>query len=137
MNRVKRLLPFLLVAFVIILDIALFYKSGGTRDLNNLLENDALLAEYPYPFRVFSLDDGIAELSTPRSSEVPVERIIGAIYPELKNSTAESPGYMRAQKDLATHQAYAKGLVLQDPSVNEVIWKLDTAWLTQHGVQLL
>ncbi len=136
MNRIKRLIPFLLVAFVIILDIALFYKSGEARDLNNILEDDARLAEYPYPFRVFSLDDGVAALSTPRSSEVPVERIIGILYPDLKNSTAESPGYMQAQKDLATHQAYAKGLVLQHPSVDKVVWKLDTAWLTQHGVQL-
>jgi hypothetical protein len=137
MNRVKQLLPFLLVAFVIILDIALFYKSGGTRELNKRLENDTLLADYPYPFRVQSLNDGIAELSTPRSSEVPVKHIIGTIYPELRNSKTDSPTYMRAQKDLATHQAHARGLVLQDPSVNEVIWKLDKAWLTQHGVQLL
>jgi len=135
MRNAKQLLPFLLLALVIALNVSLYYRSENTRALNNALASDELLADFPYSFRVLNLDDGVAKLSTPRSSEVPVERIIGILYPELTNFTPASPAYMKAQKDLAVHQAHAKERVLQDPAVNEVIWELDKAWLMQHNIQ--
>ena len=105
-------------------------------ELNDLLENDQSLVDYPYQFRVISLDDGVAELSSPRSFDAPAVNFLAIIYPDLKNRSTEDPILIAAQKDLADHQAHAKKLILDQPDITKVRWVLDRAWYSERGIYL-
>lgn len=105
-------------------------------ELNDLLEDDQMLADYPYQFRVISLNNGVAELSSPRSAAMPAIKFLGIIYPELKGSTAQDPNMITAQKDLADHQMHAKNLILEQPDVIRTRWVLDRDWYSERGIFL-
>lgn len=135
MDRATRIYAFVLTAVVLALLYAVYYQPENVRELNSLLQNDAQLTDYAYPFRVLRVQNGVAEMSTPRSVAMPVENMIAAVYPALKNAAVESPEFQKAQQDLAEHQARAKQLVLREPGIDRVIWKLDKNWLYQQGVQ--
>ncbi|KAA6183425.1 hypothetical protein F2Q65_15870 [Thiohalocapsa marina] len=103
-------------------------------ELNDLLEADAELADYPYQFRLVRLDGGVATLSTPRSFQFPAVRFLQLIHPELAGQSQDDPGMMAAQQDLIDHQKRAQGLMLAQPDVQRVDWELDVKWLSDHGV---
>ena len=105
-------------------------------ELNDLLEDDPQLSAYPYQFRVLSLENGIASLSSPRSSQVPAVRFLGIIRPQLANRQDNDPDVIAAQKELASLQARAKELILAEPDVERVYWQIDTGWYVEHGVML-
>ena len=105
-------------------------------ELNDLLEDDQMLADYPYQFRVISLNNGIAKLSSPRSAAMPAITFLGIIYPELKGSTAQEPDMIRAQKDLADHQMHAKNLIVEQADVSSTHWVLDRDWYVERGIYL-
>ena len=105
-------------------------------ELNDLLEEDPQLRAYPYQFRVLSLENGIASMSTPRSSQVPAVRFLGIIRPQLANRQDNDPDVIAAQKELASLQARAKELILAEPDVDRVYWQIDSAWYAEHGVML-
>jgi hypothetical protein len=104
--------------------------------LNQILEADPSLAAYPYQFRVLSLENGIATMSTPRSFDFPVIRFLAIIHPELAGAGQDDPRMMAAQQDLANHQKKAMALIMKQPDVKAVQWQLDTEWLAEHGVRL-
>ncbi len=135
MDRGTRLYSIFLIAIVVMLVFVALYKPARVRALNEILENDASLAAYPYQFRVLSVKNGIAVMSTPRSTSMPVQRMIGAIYPQLRQIPVTDPAYLQAQKELAEHQALARSLITADPAINDVRWSLDHTWLVQHGIQ--
>ena len=60
--------------------------------LNDLLRADPQLAAYPYRFEVLSLENGVAEISSPRSAQVPVVQFLRLVHPELAISTAPPQG---------------------------------------------
>ncbi|MDP1896396.1 MAG: hypothetical protein Q8K43_00765 [Sulfurimicrobium sp.] len=93
------------------------------------------LRNYPYAFRVLRLDKGVALMTTPRSPEVPVYRMIGALYPNLGGKAPNDPDFVAAQKALAQVQAEARQIVLDQPGVSGVKWELDRNWLIVHGIQ--
>jgi hypothetical protein len=110
--------------------------SPGASALNRLLEADRQLAEYPYPFRVESLKDGVATIKSPRSFEVPVIQFLGVLYPRLANRPANDPETMAAQNDLAAHQKRAQQIVQSQPQVRSVRWSLDRDWYAARGQTL-
>ena len=116
-----------LVAWLLSLD-------SRVRDLNALLEDDALVGSYPYQFDVLKLENGVARMHTPRSAELSVIQGLRILYPELKGKTAVSPEMEAAQKELARVQARAMTLVLNHADVTHVVWVLDEPWLNRHGV---
>jgi len=105
-------------------------------ELNNLLENEPFLADYPYQFRVLSLNNGVAELASPRSASMPAIKFLAIVYPDLKGKSPQNPILIEAQKELAERQAFAKRLMLQQADISSVNWTLDRDWYAKNDVYL-
>lgn len=105
-------------------------------EINHLLEADAELAAYPYPFRVLSVKDGIAQVSSPRSAQLSAIRSLRVMFPELENRDAVSDEMMTAQEELARIQAHAGQLVKSQEDISRIHWVLDKAWLANHGIYI-
>lgn len=103
-------------------------------ELNDLLEQDAELAAYPYTFKVISLDNGVAEISSPRSAQMSAIQSLRIMYPELSHASAVSDEMMAAQEELARVQSQAGKFIGQQQDVRSVRWTLDTRWLAEYGV---
>lgn len=138
MDRFTRIYS-IVIGLVIIGAVALWAGSAWKPDvweLNRLLGSDAQLASYPYQFRVVSLENGVAAISTPRSFELPAIRFLEIIHPNLANRADNDPEVIAAQQDLIDHQKRAQGLILAQPQVESVRWELDTQWLAARGVSV-
>lgn len=105
-------------------------------EINALLERDPLIASYTYPFRVLSVENGVARVSSPRSYEVPVMRFLAIIRPELSGKAQDSPELMAAQSDLVTVQKRVERIVRAQPEVRSVHWVLDRQWYRDRGIAL-
>lgn len=130
-------------ALLATLVLALLYWFGLRTDpqvaaLNRAIEEKGsrALLDYPYAFRVEKLEGTVATLGTPRSPEVPVYRMIGALYPNLGGKSPQDPDFVAAEKALAAVQSEARQIVLAQPGVTEVKWELDQNWLIGHGIPL-
>ena len=132
----KRYLVGLLV--VAMLGLGWWISSWDRRvsQLNAILEEDSELASYPYQFRVISLENGIAEMSSPRSAEVPVIQFLRIAYPEFRNRSVLDEPVMAAQDRLVEMQSRAAKLVSDQPDVRAVRWTLDRQWYQSQGVYL-
>ncbi len=104
--------------------------------LNAVLDADPDLSGYVYDFRVLDHADGAAVLSTPRSFDVPAMRFLEIVKPELAGKAQDHPAMIAAQQELIQHQKRAQNLMLGQPDVNRVDWRLDVRWLADHGVQV-
>lgn len=104
-------------------------------DLNDVLAADPDLSGYPYRFRVVDYADGVAVVSTPRSFDVPAMRFLEIIKPEVAGKAQDDPAMLAAQQELIEHQKRAQALMLGQPDVERVDWRLDVRWLADHGVQ--
>ena len=104
------------------------------REINKLLEADTELAAYPYPFRVMSLENGVAQMSSPRSAKLSVIQSLRVMYPELQQRGAVSDEMMAAQIELARVQSRAGKLVESQEDVSAIKWVLDEKWLLKNGV---
>lgn len=105
-------------------------------EINDVLEADTQLASYEYPFRVVTLENGVARLSSPRSFEVPVIRFLGVLYPDLQGKPQDDPAVMAAQDELVGYQKHAAALVQAQPDVTSVRWVLDRDWYLKRGILL-
>lgn len=130
------------ILFVII-GLGLIYWFGLRTDpavqaLNQAIQGkgSSELRNYPYAFRVLRLDKEVAVMVTPRSPEVPVYRMIAALYPNLAGKAPNDPDFIAAQKALAQVQSEARQIVLDQPGVSSVKWELDRNWLIAHGISL-
>jgi hypothetical protein len=104
-------------------------------EINEVLENDPLIAAYPYQFRLRTLENGVATISTPRSFDVPAIQFIAIVQPGLVGLAQDDPRTIAAQQKLIDAQKRAMGLVQAQPDVKTVAWELDVRWLADHGVQ--
>lgn len=105
-------------------------------DLDSVLASDPKISSYPYRFRVVSLENGVATISTPRSFDIPAYRFLAIIHPNLTNKADNDPEVIAAQQDLIDHQKHAQGLILSQPQVQSVQWELDTQWLAARGISV-
>lgn len=105
-------------------------------EINDQLQADPVLSKYPYQFRLLSLEDGLAEMGSPRSASMPATRFLGIIYPGLANKSSNDEAMIAAQKSLAEHQAHAKKLASAHPQVTRVKWTLDKDWYTARGIPI-
>lgn len=136
MDRFTRNYSIVLGSIVLLFIACALYEDPEVSDLNDLLEEDKAIASYPYQFRVLSVSNGIATMSSPRSAAFPVYRVLGLLNPHLANRPQDDPDLMKAQDELANVQKRAQKIVIESVSVNRVIWELDKNWLSQHGVQV-
>lgn len=112
----------------------LLSQDSRVGDLNDLLGGDEQLAAYPYEFRVLSLENGVARMSSPRSAKVSAIQGLRIMFPELQHSSATSNEMMAAQETLARTQSGAGKLIGEQADVRSVRWVLDERWLSSHGI---
>ncbi len=136
MDRGTKIYATILAMFVLILAFAFFYKSPKVNDLNEHLDAQLKIKNFPYHFQVVHIDADTAIMSSPRSVDMPVSRILGFVFPLVKGLSTQSKAFQEAQKKLAETQILAKKIVLADPDINHVQWQLDRDWLLQHGIVL-
>ncbi len=105
-------------------------------EINELLEADSQLSGYSYPFRVIALEHGEAQISTPRSFQVPVIRFLGIIHPDLQGKPQDHPDVVAAQEELVRKQKRAAKLVQGQSDVRSIRWVLDAAWYADRGLSL-
>ncbi|BAO43360.1 hypothetical protein [Thiolapillus brandeum] len=135
LDRGTKIYAAVLLAAVLGLVFLALYQPPQVARLNDLLAADPQVGSFPYRFRVLRIDNGVAVMSTPRSSAVPVAQVLGKIFPDLSNAEPSSPRFRKLQDQLASTQKHAKALVLKDPDIKGIQWELDKDWLMQHGVQ--
>lgn len=99
-------------------------------------EGSAALKAYPYPFHVLRVEDGIAVMSTPRSRDVSVTRVIKVLYPDINVLDTNDAAFIAAQKELAGLQFEARDIVMKQPGVKTVAWEIDRHWLGARGIDV-
>ncbi len=134
MDRGTKVYGIILGALTFALVITFLYESPKVGELNERLESLEEINAFPYHFKVLRINNGIAIMSSPRSTDVPVSRILGILFPQVKGKTTQSSEFQKAQKALAKVQTLARDTVISDMEVNQVRWELDRQWLIQHGV---
>lgn len=130
----RRYLIFLGTVLVLILAIWALQWGPAVSNLNKMLEQDKTVSGYPFPFHVMDLENGIATVASPRSPEVSVLKFIGIAFPDLEGVDGNDPQVIEAQKQLAEVQNKVKKLLVAQPDVDSVQWKVDTRWFEKHGV---
>jgi len=136
MDRGTKIYGIFLAVFTLALGITFFYESPKTSELNNRLESISIIDEFPYQFKVLRINNGTAVMSSPRSTDVPVSRILGILFPEVKGKSTQSPEFQKAQKALAKVQILARETVISDAEIKTVSWELDRSWLLKNGISL-
>jgi hypothetical protein len=136
MDRFTRNYSIVLGVILLVVLAWAFYEDPLVSDLNDLLEQDAEVAGYPYQFQVLRIQNDIAVMSTPRSNEFPVHRALGILFPHLARRAQDNPDIMKAQQELARIQKRAKAIVIESGKVKSIRWELDKNWLSQHGIQI-
>lgn len=110
---------------------SLDYRAGS---LSAMLQDDPVVGAYPYAFRVRAVSNGVAEMYTPRSAELPAVRFIGMLYPDLAGLPPDHPEMVGAQQELARVQERARELVLAQSDIDQVRWLPDRGWYEKRGV---
>ena len=134
MDRGTKIYAVILATITLALAIVFLYESPKVSELNDRLESIAIIDEFPYRFKVLRINNGTAVMSSPRSTEVPVSKILGILFPHVKGKSTQSPEFQKAQKELARVQILASETVMADDEVKRVSWELDRSWLLQHGI---
>jgi hypothetical protein len=132
----RRYLLVLLVvaAFFLVWWVASWDSRVG--ELNDVLQADPVLQDYPYRFEVQSLEAGVATVSSPRSARVSVVQFLRIINTDLAQVSATDPVMMAAQDELVKVQSRVGRLLKEQESVSSVRWLLDTQWYANNGVYL-
>jgi uncharacterized UPF0160 family protein len=114
--------------------VKVLYEPSDVRELNAMLQRNEQLKNYPYQFRVLSVDNGVAVMTSPRSAKVSVPEVIKVIDPALQGVSVTDDRFFAAQHHLAELQSSAKKLIESAPTVERVQWQLDERWLSSHGI---
>ncbi len=136
MDRGTKIYALILGVFTLTLAVVFLYESPKVSDLNEQLSSIHSIKEFPYHFKVIRIDNRTAVMSTPRSTDVPVARVLGILFPQVKGLSTQSPEFQKAQKKLATVQNLARITVINDNEIDKVRWELDRSWLLQHGISI-
>lgn len=126
----------LLVLLIVSLAWSRFGATPRVWQLNALLEEDPVLAQYPYQFRVVLFLNGIATLTSPHASQVPIEPFLRAIDPALAAKPNDEKAMAAALERFRQQEMRAVDLLYAEPDVESAAWSLDRAWYHQHRVPL-
>lgn len=118
---------------IVMLVAALFVSWLGWRgfeviSLNQRLQSDKVVADYPYQHRVLRVDGDIAVMSSLRSHDVSTREALTNIFPSLTALSENHRDWQRAEREFAQIQARAGDIVLASPGVARVRWELDENW---------
>ena len=127
-------------AFLIFLIVTLTWHNDELRpriwQLNEVLEQDPELAEYPYDFKVLLFLNGVVTLTSPQASDVPLRPFLNRIDPSLADKPADAPEVVEAERRFRAIEMQAIQVMLSQPDVESVIWSLDRAWYHKNRVPL-
>ena len=127
-------------AFLIFLIVTLTWHNDELRprvwQLNEMLEQDPVLAEYPYDFKVLLFLNGVVTLTSPQASEAPLRLFLNRIDPSLADKPADAPEVVEAERRFRALEMQAIQVMLSQPDVESVIWSLDRAWYHKNRVPL-
>lgn len=118
---------------IVMLVAALFVGWLGWRGyevigLNNQLQADAELDDYPYLFRVLRVDGGTAVMSTLRSRDVSIRQALETLFPGMRSLAHDHREWQRAEREYARLQARAGNLVTAGAGIDRIRWELDSNW---------
>lgn len=118
-----------LTAWVVTLD----FRLG---EIDDMLQQDAEIAAYPYKFHALDIQGKTAVMSSPRSTNVPAVQFLGMIKPGLANKSEQDPAVIAAQKELGALQSKVRKLVLEREDIEKVRWRLDKQWYAGRGIMV-
>lgn len=128
-------------AFLIFLIVTLTWHNDELRprvwQLNEMLEQDPMLAEYPYDFKVLLFLNGVVTLTSPHASEAPLRPFLNRIDPSLADKPADAPEVVAAERGFRAIEMHAIQVMLAQPDVESVVWSLDRAWYHKNRVPLV
>ncbi len=105
-------------------------------EIDDLLQQDAEVAGYPYKFRALEIHGKTAVISSPRSTSMPAVRFLGIISPSLANKSDQDPAVIAAQKELGAVQSKVRKLVLSHNDIEDLQWQLDRQWYADRGLTI-
>ena len=127
-------------AFLIFLIVSLTWHNDELRprvwQLNEVLEQDPVLAEYPYDFKVLLFLNGVVTLTSPQASEAPLRPFLNRIDPSLADKPADAPEVVEAERRFRAIEMQAIKVMISQPDVDSVVWSLDRAWYHKNRVPL-
>lgn len=136
MDRGTKIYGLILLSVCIGLIIIFFYQTPEVRKLNQKLDSNTRIHNFPYHFKVLHINNGIAVINSPISTEVSCGKVIGLIFPQVKSLSMLSEDYQQAREQLASVQTLIEKTVLAEPDIRQVQWELDRGWLIQNGVNI-
>ncbi|QIK37855.1 hypothetical protein GWK36_07500 [Caldichromatium japonicum] len=127
-------------AFLVFLIVTLSWHNDELRPriwrLNEILEQDPMLASYPYRFRALVFLNGTVTLSSPHALERPLRPFLDRIEPALTGKPDNAPEVQDAERRFRSVEAHAVEMMMNEPDVQTVNWALDRAWYHQNGIEL-
>ena len=112
----------------------LWNRDPRVAELNAQLARDAMIADYPYRFRVLAIEDKTAVVLSPRSPQVPAVRFLAALEPGLRGKSDQDPDMIAAQHRLGLVQSQVGARLKAYPGIERLRWQLDVDWYAQHGI---
>ncbi len=133
---IKRYLFALVAVAAAVLLYTLLASNPRVDAINDKLAASPIVSAYPYPFRVLSLKEGVAVMTSPRSAEVGPLHFLRILDPSLTVESVTSEAMMSAQDAMAQTQAAAAAIVKAEEDVDRIVWELDEKWYAEQGVFL-
>ncbi len=127
-------------AFLVFLIVTLSWHNDELRPriwrLNEILEQDPILADYPYRFRALVFLNGAVTLSSPHALERPLRPFLDRLDPSLVGKPDDAPEVQAAEQHFRAVEAHAVELMMNEADVQTVNWALDRAWYHRNGLDL-
>ncbi|MDX5298072.1 MAG: hypothetical protein LPK85_03875, partial [Gammaproteobacteria bacterium] len=101
--------------------------------LNDTLQDDAELRNYPYPFRVLRVESGTAVMTTLRSPDISTREALQYLFPGLRSLSDTHREWQRAEREFARLHAKASEIIMKNERVERVRWELDENWYYLEG----
>ncbi|MDI9244883.1 hypothetical protein [Marinobacter sp. CHS3-4] len=125
---------------IVMLVAAIFVGWLGWRgfeviSLNHALQDDDIVAKYPYQHRVVRVEGNTAIMSSLRSHSTPTRDALNAVFPSMRNLADTSREWQRAEREMAQVQARAGDIILGQSGIDRIRWELDENWYHLSDMQ--
>lgn len=125
---------------IVMLVAALFVGWIGWRgfeiiSLNHMLNDDKVVANYPYQHRVLRVEGNTAIMSTLHSRQHSTREAISTLFPELRLLKDSDRDWQNAERELAHVQVVAGNIILSSPRISRIRWELDKNWYHLTAMQ--
>ena len=125
MDSLTRNSIFISIILFVLLVVSIGWDRFGVRpriwELNEMVEQDPVLANYPYHFKVVQFLNGVATLTSPHANEVPIQPFLETIDPALAGKASTDPALIAAAQRLTEAEMRAVELMTAEPDVDSVV----------------